>query len=87
MSYFSVFSIWGYVDLRLTLSTFDDASRKITNIQEVQKDIKSGKSTFSKINFVSSKYADLDCFKVVMEMIESTMIPSLDNNEKKNFDY
>ena len=70
--------------MRLTLNTFDDASKEIKILKNDKAEVKSSKSTFSKINFVSSKYTDMDCFEVAKGLIQSTIIQEFDDIGRKN---
>ena len=75
----SVLSIWGYVDLRLTLNEFDDISKKSMTKTGIQNGFKLNKVKFSKINFVSSKYTDMNCFKAAESLIKSNTVFGLDS--------
>ena len=61
----SVFSIWGYIDLRLDLQRFDRASngkrKENTNLDQ-DIDVSQVASLYE-IDFISSKYEDLNCFE------------------------
>ena len=75
----SVLSIWGYVDLRLTLNEFDDISKKSMTENGIQDGFQLNKVKFSKINFVSSKYTEMNCFKAAKNLIISNTVLGLDD--------
>ena len=72
----SVFSIWGYIDLRLDLQRFDRASngeqKEKTNLHQ---DINvSQVASLYEIDFISSKYEDLNCFEASKNLVLSKTI-------------
>ena len=72
----SVFSIWGYIDLRLDLQRFDRASngkrKESTNLHQ---DIGASQvASLYEIDFISSKYEDLNCFEASQNLVLSNTI-------------
>ena len=72
----SVFSIWGYIDLRLDLQRFDRASngkrKENTNLHQ---DIDvSQEASLYEIDFISSKYEDLNCLEASQNLVLSKTI-------------
>ena len=72
----SVFSIWGYIDLRLDLQKFDRASngkrKENTNLHQ---DINVHQvASLYEIDFISSKYEDLNCFEASKNLVLSKAI-------------
>ena len=84
MYFILVLSIWGYVDLRTTLNAFDDKSEKITTQKDIQSRPTSDKLALAKINFISSKYSDMDCFEIAKSHIQSTMFQQFDKEGLKD---
>ena len=72
----SVFSIWGYIDLRLDLQRFDRASNgKRQENTNLQSDIDASQvASFYEIDFISSKYEDLNCFEASKNLVLSKYI-------------
>ena len=72
----SVFSIWGYIDLRLDLQRFDRASngkrKENTNLDQ-DIDVSQVASLYE-IDFISSKYEDLNCFEASKNLVLSKTI-------------
>ena len=72
----SVFSIWGYIDLRLDLQRFDRASngkrKENTNLDQ-DIDVNEVASLYE-IDFISSKYEDLNCFEASKNLVLSKTI-------------
>ena len=65
--------------MRLTLHTFDEASKKSGTNSNIQQTVTPEENAFNKINFVSSRYADLDCIKAANNHALSKMTKQLSN--------
>ena len=68
---YTVFSIWGYVDLRLVLHTFDKASKEGATETRFPKGY--GSFQLNKIKFVASKYAQMDCLKAAENYVLTSL--------------
>ena len=65
--------------MRLTLNAFDDMSKKMTNHKDIQSQPTSVKMALTKINFISSKYSEMDCFKLAKRHVSSQRIQQSNN--------
>ena len=72
--------------MRLTLHTFDEASKKEATNSKIQTISTADENDFNKINFVSSKYADLDCIKAANNHVLSKMTQHLRNGSWNRID-
>ena len=77
--------------MRLTLHTFDEASKKEATNSKIQTISTADENDFNKINFnkiklISSKYADLDCIKAANNHVLSKMTQHLRNGSWNRVD-
>ena len=72
--------------MRLTLNEFDVISKKSMTKNGMQNDFKSYEEKFSKINFVSSKYIDMNCFKAAKSLVKSNTVPDIEDDRLKGLE-